>query len=64
MIGTWSVYIIVFIVAIVMLFQYLTKDDNEYHRVDTPARDQVDQISGSSTSQVERTEYRAGDKED
>lgn len=46
-----------------MLYQNLTKDDNEYRRIDTPARDQVEQTS-SSTSQVERTEYKAGDKED
>ncbi|XP_022993428.1 protein disulfide-isomerase 5-2-like [Cucurbita maxima] len=60
--GIRSVYIIVIIVAGIML--YRTKDDNnEYRRVDTPARDQVDQTS-SSSSHVERTEYRASDKED
>lgn len=63
LIGIRTVYIIVIIVAGIMLYQNLTKDDNEYRRIDTPARDQVEQTS-SSTSQVERTEYKAGDKED
>lgn len=47
-----------------MLFQNLTRDDNQYCRVDTPSQDEVDQTTSSSTSEVERTDYKAGDKED
>lgn len=47
-----------------MLYQNLTKDDSEYPRVDTSARDQVEQTSSSSAPEVERSEYKAGDKED
>ncbi|XP_022152539.1 protein disulfide-isomerase 5-2 [Momordica charantia] len=66
LIGIRTVYILVIIVGGIMLFQTLTKDDNEYRRVDTPSRDQFDQTSSSTStsSQVERREYRAGDKQD
>lgn len=55
------VYILVFVVAVLMLIQTINKGDDEYHRV--PNQDQVDHAS-SSVSEVERKEYKSGDKED
>uniref|UniRef100_A0A5B7A5Z6 Thioredoxin domain-containing protein n=1 Tax=Davidia involucrata TaxID=16924 RepID=A0A5B7A5Z6_DAVIN len=60
LIGIRTVYIIVFVVAVIMLIQTINKE--EPLRVGT--RDQVDHAS-SSTSQAESREvHRSGDKED
>ncbi|KAK7343810.1 hypothetical protein VNO77_12849 [Canavalia gladiata] len=55
------VYIIVFIVALLMLVQSLSKGGAEYHQV--PNQVQTDHAS-SSVSEVESKEYKPGDKED
>lgn len=58
------VYIIVFVIAVMMLIQSLSKggDSVEHHRV--PNQDQVTHASSSSVSEGESKEYKAGDKED
>ncbi|KAK7279732.1 hypothetical protein RJT34_24789 [Clitoria ternatea] len=54
-------YVVVFVVAVLMLIQTLSKGGDEYHRV--PNQDQVDHAS-SSVSEAESKEYRPGDKDD
>ncbi|XP_057973297.1 protein disulfide-isomerase 5-2 [Malania oleifera] len=62
LIGIRSVYLIVFVVAIIMLLQTVNKEDDEPLRVGT--RDEAD-YDGSSAPQAEgREPYRLGDKED
>lgn len=57
LIGIRTVYIIVFLVAMLMLIQSIGKE--EPLRVGT--RDQADEVAGS---EAESSEYRPGDKQD
>ncbi|KAG6699269.1 hypothetical protein I3842_08G059800 [Carya illinoinensis] len=61
LIGIRTVYMIVFIVAVVMIIQTINKDDEEPPGVGT--REQGDNAS-SSVSEAESKEYRSGEKED
>lgn len=60
-IGIRTVYMIVFVVAVVMIIQTINKGDEEPPRVGT--RDQVDRAT-SCVSEAEGKEYRSGEKED
>ncbi|KAH9757874.1 protein disulfide-isomerase 5-2 [Citrus sinensis] len=61
LIGIRSVYIIVFMVAMLMLLRTLGKDDEEPSRVGTS--DQSEHAR-STVSRAENDEYRSGEKED
>ncbi|KAG2692604.1 hypothetical protein I3843_08G059200 [Carya illinoinensis] len=61
LIGIRTVYMIVFIVAVVMIIQTINKDDEEPPGVGT--REQGDNAT-SSVSEAESKEYRSGEKED
>lgn len=61
LIGIRSVYIIVFMVAMLMLLRTLGKDDEEPPRVGTS--DQSEHAR-STVSRAENDEYRSGEKED
>lgn len=61
LIGIRSVYIIVFMVAMLMLLRTLGKDDDEPPRVGTS--DQSEHAR-STVSRAENDEYRSGEKED
>lgn len=61
--GIRTVYIIVFVIAILMLIQTMSKGDEEPHRVGI--RDQVDHVhASSSVSDADNNEHRSGEKED
>jgi protein disulfide-isomerase A1 len=61
LIGIRTVYMLVFVVAVIMLIQTVNKGDDEPLRVGTPDHDDT---ASSSVSEAEKKEYRSGDKED
>ncbi|KAL0015877.1 hypothetical protein SO802_002946 [Lithocarpus litseifolius] len=61
LIGMRTVFMLVFVVAVIILIQTINKGDDEPLRVGT--RDEADTAS-SSVPETEKKEYRSGDKED